>query len=200
MLAIVEDRLHRRQHLRVRAELVTGIEVAVEAREVAAAHFQTDAVTLAEEIAGCPEIDLVFVDLTGRDWPGSVGPLTVAGTDDAVGKVARVAVWVDIDQLPGEIGIRRAGCRPEVEMNRTGHLGVLLQRRSRVDENVGSRFDRALVEGAGVQGRRVAAELPADGRHWMEGVVEEDIRPVVTRRFMRERAVAPDRVGITAAA
>src|SRR5215207_9424881 len=79
MLSIVEDRLHRRQHLRVRAELVTGVEVAIEAREVAAGHLQTDAVPLAKEIAGRPEVDLVFVDLTGRDRSGSVGSLAVAG-------------------------------------------------------------------------------------------------------------------------
>src|SRR5215208_3333111 len=102
MLSIVEDRLHRRQHLRIRAELVTGIEVAIEAGEVAAARLQTDAVPLAEEIAGRPQVDLVCVDLTGRDRPRGVGPLAVAGANDAVGEVTRVAVRVDIDQLPRE--------------------------------------------------------------------------------------------------
>src|SRR5215212_3834453 len=141
MLSIVADRLHGRLHLGVRAEFVTGVEVAIEAWEVATAHLQTDAVPLAEEVAGRPEVDLVFVDLTGRDRPGSVGPLSVAGADDAVGEVARVTVRVDVDQLAREIGIRRGGRRPEVKPYQTGHLGVLRERRCRVDEDIGPRFD-----------------------------------------------------------
>src|SRR5215204_238866 len=126
MLSIVEDGLHRWLHLRVRAELVTGVEVAIEAWEVAAAHLQTNAVPFAEEIAGRPEVDLVFVDLTWRDRSRNVGPLAVAGADDAVSEVARVAIRVNIDQLPREVGIRRGGRRPEVKPHRTGHLSVLL--------------------------------------------------------------------------
>src|SRR5215218_10919642 len=112
MLPIVEDRLQRRQHLRVRAELVPGVEVAVEAREVATAHLQTDAMPPAEEIAGRPEIDRVFEWLTGCDRSGSVGPLAVASADDAVAEITRGAVRIDIDQLAGEIGVRRGGRRP----------------------------------------------------------------------------------------
>src|SRR5215207_9530974 len=115
MLPIMEDRLQRRQHLRVRAELMTGVEVAVEAREVAAAHLQTDAMPPAEEIAGRPEVDGVFEWLTRRNRSGSVGALAVAGADDAVGEITRGAVWIDINQLPREIGVRRGGRRPEVE-------------------------------------------------------------------------------------
>src|SRR5215204_5220540 len=200
MLSIVEDGLHRWLHLRVRAELVTGVEVAIEAWEVAAAHLKTDAVPLVEEIAGRPEVDLVFVDLAGRDRPRSVGPQAVSGADDAVGEIARVAVRVDIDQLPCEIGIRRGGCRPEVKPHRTGHLGVLLQRRGRVDEYVRPRFHRALVEGAGGQGGRVAAELPADSGDRVEGIVEEDIWPITVRRFIGKRAVTRARFGVAATA
>jgi hypothetical protein len=91
MLGVVKNGLHGRQHLGVGAELVAGIEVAVEAREVAAAHLQRDAVPLAEEVARRPEIDLVLEGLAGCDWSGGVGALTVAGANDAVGEIARVA-------------------------------------------------------------------------------------------------------------
>ena len=44
---------------------LTGVQVAVEAREVAAGDFEADDVALEEDVAGGPEVDFVFVDLAG---------------------------------------------------------------------------------------------------------------------------------------
>ena len=51
-------------HFRVRTAIVACVEITVEAREVAAAHLDADAVTLLEDIAGGPEIDREFVGFT----------------------------------------------------------------------------------------------------------------------------------------
>src|ERR687894_359001 len=52
MLGVVKNGLHGGQHLSVRAELVAGVEVAVEAGEIAAAHLQGNSMPLPEEVAG----------------------------------------------------------------------------------------------------------------------------------------------------
>src|SRR5262245_54113150 len=102
MLVVVEDSLHGRLHLRVDAKLVASVEVAVEAREVAAADFERDAVPAAKEIAGRPEIDRVFGRLAGRDRAHLVGAGSVASANDAVREVTGGSVRIDVDELGRE--------------------------------------------------------------------------------------------------
>ena len=42
---------------------LAGVQIAIEAREVAAGDFQANAMAFQEDVAGGPEIDLVLVDL-----------------------------------------------------------------------------------------------------------------------------------------
>ena len=44
---------------------MTGVGIAVKAREVAARDFQADAVVFQEDIARISEVDLVFIDFAG---------------------------------------------------------------------------------------------------------------------------------------
>ena len=59
-----------------------------------------------------PEVDRVFVGLAGGEERLVIGSVAEAGADDAVGEVAGVAVRSDVDQLAGEIGVRRRWSPP----------------------------------------------------------------------------------------
>ena len=51
-------------HLCISSEIVTGIGIAVPAREIAARHIEADAVSCLEDIAGGPEINFILIDFT----------------------------------------------------------------------------------------------------------------------------------------
>src|SRR5690348_3550872 len=61
MSAVMQNCLSRGLHLRIRANPVAGIQVAVPAREVAAGHVQTDTMPRFEQVARCPQINRVLI-------------------------------------------------------------------------------------------------------------------------------------------
>ena len=67
MLAVVEDGVGGFHESCVIGGALSGIQVAVEAREVAAGDFKPDAVAFQKDFACGPEIDLVLVDLAGNE-------------------------------------------------------------------------------------------------------------------------------------
>jgi len=54
MLAVVQDGLRGGKHFDIGAEWLSTVRIAVEAREVAAGHFEPDAVAALKEIARHP--------------------------------------------------------------------------------------------------------------------------------------------------
>ncbi len=79
-----------------------------------------------------------------------LGAVAVTGANDAVGQVAGVSVWVNVDQLAGEIGVGRCVAAQSWSY-RPGHFCVHLERLGREDKHVHPRFHVALVERAGAQ-------------------------------------------------
>ena len=92
MRGIVKDGVGRLYEGGIRASGLTRIQVAVEAREVAAADFQADAVALEEDIARGPHVDFVLVDLAGNDGPGLGGRFAITGAENPFGKILREAI------------------------------------------------------------------------------------------------------------
>ncbi len=82
-----------------------GIQIAIEAREVAAAHLDADSMTLEEDVAGRPHVDVVVVHRTGSEWLGFGGGFAETGAENAFGEVLRKPVGPHIDQFGGEVGI-----------------------------------------------------------------------------------------------
>jgi len=106
MGGVVEDGVGGFHEDIVGAGVFAGVEVAVEAGEVAAAHFQANPVAFHEDVAGGPEVDLVLVDLTRRNGLGrGRGGLAELCAQDAFGQVDGHAVRAHVDQLAGEVGV-----------------------------------------------------------------------------------------------
>ena len=86
----VLHRLLRAAHFSVRAEVVAGVVVSVEAREIGRGHFDSDPVPLLEDIAGNGEINLVLVRLLGLEQLGRGKALAIARPDDAIAEILGV--------------------------------------------------------------------------------------------------------------
>ena len=87
------------------AESLAGIEVTIEAREVARADFEPDAVTGQKDIAGCPKINREQIRLAGLHQLRCARGLPIARANDAIEEILRIAVGMHIHQLGGEVGI-----------------------------------------------------------------------------------------------
>src|ERR671932_2541592 len=102
MLAIVQDRLAGRPQLGVLSERVTSVRVAIPAWEVARGDLQTDAVTRLEDVAGCPQVDVEGIRLPGFEQRLH-RPVSVARANNAVRKIERAAIRVDVHQPGHEV-------------------------------------------------------------------------------------------------
>src|SRR5437763_17156839 len=94
----MEDGLVRNLHAGGAGRRLTGVQVAVPAREVAGGDVQADAVPGPEDVTGRPEVDLVLVGPARCDRRGRLaGPhAPVPGAQDAVGRIEGAAVGVNV--------------------------------------------------------------------------------------------------------
>jgi len=99
MVFVVVNGVGGFDELRIGGGGFAGVEVAVEAREVARRDFEANAVAFEEDVAGGPEVDFVFVDLAGLDEFGFAAGFAIAGAENSFGEVLRVPVGPDIDEL-----------------------------------------------------------------------------------------------------
>ena len=84
-------RLLRGAHFSVCAEVVAGVVVSVEAREIGRGHFDSNPVPLLKDIAGDGEIDLVAIGFIGLEQLGFGKALAIARPDDAIAEILGVS-------------------------------------------------------------------------------------------------------------
>ena len=104
-----------------------GIRIAVETWEVAARYLQPDTVSRAKNVAGNPRLNRDRVDLPRLCETNGVESVAIAEPEYAVAQVARVSVGEDIDELGGEVRVRRCGGYVNDDPNRTRDFEVLLE-------------------------------------------------------------------------
>src|SRR5579863_2506525 len=107
MLAIVIDGVRRLDPMRRIRRRLAGVQVAVEAREIAARDFEAQLVSGKEDVARRPEVDGQLVDLSGIHELRPLLRVPVARAQDALGQVLGEAVRPDVNQLGGEVGVDR---------------------------------------------------------------------------------------------
>ena len=84
-----------------------GVQIATEAREVAAADLQPDPVSGLEGVSRLHQLDGELRDFP-RGQPVCVATVAIPGTQSSLGHVGRVAVWFNVDELGREVGVPRA--------------------------------------------------------------------------------------------
>ena len=142
MFRVVINRIGRRDEPLCGRRLFPGIQVAIEAREIAAGDFQAQHVAFVEDIAGGPEVEIEFVDLAWVQELGFLGGIAVARADNSFSQVLREAIGPDIDQFGGEVGVDRGGFRIELQRDGAGDFDVLREWRGGINQNIIARFRR----------------------------------------------------------
>src|SRR5688500_5207662 len=97
MCRVVNNALPGDAGFRVIADGRAGVEVAVKAREVAAADLQADGMSGAKEVRRHPAVDDEFLDLAGRQGLGRTAAVPVAAADDAIAEIPGRSVRENID-------------------------------------------------------------------------------------------------------
>ena len=81
------------------------IEIAIEAREIAAGNLQPQRVTAQKDVARGPKIEGYFVDLSRVHQNGMLGGSTVAHAKDTFGEILREPIGRDVDEFRREVRI-----------------------------------------------------------------------------------------------
>src|SRR5579862_1521331 len=173
MLGVVEDGVGGADEIFAGGLVGAGVQVAVEPREIAAAHLEPDDVALLEDVGGGPEVDGNFVDLIGIHQVGLFVGVAVAHAEDAVGEIFGEAVGGDVNKHGGEVGVDGGRFDPGFEGDGAGNLQIGVERLGGIDEDVVAIFGGALIARAGLVVNHVAAERAADGGDGVGGIEGE---------------------------
>src|SRR5688572_14676553 len=104
VLTAVVDSLHRFHHPRSGGRIVAGVQVAIEARKIAARDLDANAMAGEEHVARHPQVDRVLVDLARLDHlRRSTHRLAVAGADDAILDVLSESARMHVNELRGPV-------------------------------------------------------------------------------------------------
>ena len=173
MILIVENSIFRFDHARGAGLEFAGIQVSVEAREIAAGDFEAKFMAGQENVAGGVHFNFDFVDFARVRQFGSCPGIAVTQAKDSFADVLSKSVGPDIDEFSGEIGVDGGRSDIEVETDRASDLEIFLKRCGGVNKNILATFDGSLVEGTGWKKISRATKRAAGGRDGVCGVVDE---------------------------
>src|SRR3990172_3014176 len=177
-----------------------GVQVPIEAGEVATRHFYSNSMASLEVVAGRYRLQGYLIHLA-RLHPDVrfVVTVPIPHSLNRFIQIIGTAIWINIDQFHCEICILRIGRNIESYFNRTAYFDSFLQRLAAIDQNIGSSLHLALVESAA--GNRVsgAANIAAIRRHWIHRIVLKLVRVIRRRRGLNKLTVTIERVCLAAA-
>ena len=107
MFAVVVDGIRSFDPARSTFWIVAGVEIAIEAREIATGDFQPQAMSGKKDVAGGPHVDIELVDIS---WLHELRLLlggAIARPQDSIGQIPRISVRPDINHLSREVRVHR---------------------------------------------------------------------------------------------
>src|ERR1700731_2546185 len=105
MLRVVENCVAGGDKGARESDLFPRIEIAIEARKIAAGNFQAQRVTAQKDVARGPKIEGYFVDLSRVHQNGMLGEPTVAHAKDTFGEILRESIGRDVEEFRREVRI-----------------------------------------------------------------------------------------------
>ena len=120
MVRVVEDCIVGGNKGAPESAFFAGIEIAIEAREIAAGNLQAQGVAAEKHVGGGPEIEGNFIDLARIHQGGVFRGTTIAHAQNALGKILGEAVGRNVDELCREVGIDSRGFYEEIGSDRAG--------------------------------------------------------------------------------
>ena len=143
----VVDCLLCRVEFGVSAKGVTGVGVAVKAREIGRGDFQANTVPFEKNIARYAEVDFELVDFVRFEHLRVGKAIAVAGPEDAIAQIFGVTVRRYVHQFAGPVGIGRLSGGVKDQLDGAGYLQIRLQGAAGITQYVVAHLDRALVIG-----------------------------------------------------
>ena len=128
MVLVVKNPLRGPDHSGRTQQFLSGIQIAVETREITARNQKADPMTGLEDITGRPEVDLVTVDATGDQRLRSSPRSAVSPPHDSVGQIPRVSGGIHVHQQGCKISVEGSRGGIELELDRAGDLQIRRQR------------------------------------------------------------------------
>src|SRR5262245_816544 len=132
--------------LRLIVIVTAGIQVAVEARKVAARNLYANAVARRKVIACDLQINLHFVDFTRLHPYFPDKSFTMSGSQDSLLHVVGDTVRVNIHELDRKVGVPRRGRDIEHRLKGAGDLDTLLERFTGIHKDILAGFNLRLIE------------------------------------------------------
>src|SRR3954447_4253290 len=145
--------------------------------------------TLLEDVAGGPKINLEFVDLIWSYERSLLLRIPILGTNDSLSEILSEAVRRHIHELAGEIGIRSRRARKQFQRDWPCHFHILRKNRRLIDEHVVPSLNRALISRTRPQPRCFATEGTTSGWRRIFRIVDITINRLGFRRYRAETAV-----------
>src|ERR1043166_4070536 len=149
MIAVVINRLVRAHGARRADDVFSGVQVSIEAREVAARNVQPYPVSSLEHVPRCPQVDRVLINLAGRNERRLLRTFSIPGTHDPVRKKPRIPALIHIDKQRREIRINSGSRGEKIERNEPSDFSVFSQRRRRKHQHIRPRFIWSLIRRPG---------------------------------------------------
>ena len=104
------------------ANIFTRIEIAVEAREIAARDFKAQRVSAEKHVARGPEIQGDLIDLPRIHQASVLHGITIAHAKDAFREILRESVRPNVNKLRGKVRICGRGPNEEIGRHWASHL------------------------------------------------------------------------------
>jgi len=151
MFCVVVDGVDCARGVAGASVVLSGIHIAIESGEVAAADFEANAVAFAEDVTGGPDVDREFIDLAGVQKRGLLLRIAITRAKDAFRKILREAIRGDIYEFGSEVRVHGGRGSKEFESHRASDFEILRERGRGIDENIVTGLNRALVARSGME-------------------------------------------------
>ena len=124
-----------------------------------------------EDHAGGPKIDVHGVRLSGFQKFFLFAAFMEAGANCTFAKIEGAAIGIDIAKARDEVGVGDIGRDPDLGADASGYFGWVGERGGGEDEDIGTVFNRFLIQGAGGDGK-LGAAYRQNWIHWIVGIGE----------------------------
>src|SRR6476660_7680220 len=126
---VMKNDIRRLDHARGAGLLFAGVQVAVEAREIAAGYFQPQFVARKENIARGPQVHGDVIGLSRICQLRFFLRIPVTQPQDSARQILRESIRPNVYEHPREIRVHRRTAYVQIEGNRSGQFGVPGKRR-----------------------------------------------------------------------
>ncbi len=194
VLSRMQHGLLGRLHPGAGRHIFPGVQIAAEAREVAAADIEPQAVPGQKRMARRTEFDLEFVDLARLQKFRLSQAFAIAPPQYALAEHQRTPFPIDIGQPRRKVRVQRGRCRIEHHLNWTDDDEILGQCRRSIDQHISASFNRPLVDRTGqerifsVLAHHLHRQVSAAGRHRILRVVRKAVGWLISGQLLVQAA------------